>query len=253
MWTNILGVKVSAINLLIAQENIKKWIETGTKRYVCVTGVHGIMESQRDSRLQDIHNQAGMVTPDGVPLVWLSLLARQPKVSRVYGPDLMSQVFEMSVKSGWRHFLYGTTPDTLAILISRLNDRFPGVNIVGSHSPPFRPLTSQEDDDEVAMINASKADIVWVGLGTPKQEHWMATHRARINTPVMVGVGAAFNMHAGLLPQAPRILQVAGLEWAFRLAVEPMRLAPRYLKNNPMFLISIARQAISPQKYYISE
>ncbi len=209
-WTNILGVKVSAITIAAAQHAVADWIGSGAREYVCVTGVHGIMESRRDPGLRSIHNRAGMVTPDGVPLVWLSRLAGQSHVTRVYGPDLMLHLFEVSLDTGWRHFLYGAARPTLDRLSRRLAARFPGAQIVGCHSPPFRPTTAEEDAAEIAMIEAARPDIVWVGLGTPKQERWMAAHRATLSAPVLIGVGAAFDIHAGTLRQAPRALQRAG-------------------------------------------
>jgi N-acetylglucosaminyldiphosphoundecaprenol N-acetyl-beta-D-mannosaminyltransferase len=248
-WTNILGVKVSAVSQQMAEDTIASWIRTGARHYVCVSGVHGIMESRRDPELRKIHNQAGLVTPDGMPLVWLSNLAGQRGVTRVYGPDLMLRLFHASADRGWRHFLYGATPETLNRLAAQLRLRFPGARIVGHHSPPFRPTTADEDAAEIAMIEQARPDIVWVGLSTPKQERWMATHRAVLSAPALIGVGAAFDIHAGTLVQAPRALQRAGLEWAFRLAVEPRRLWRRYARNNPAFVLSVLLQAASLRQY----
>jgi N-acetylglucosaminyldiphosphoundecaprenol N-acetyl-beta-D-mannosaminyltransferase len=250
-WTNILGVKVSAINLDLAEANVETWIATGAHNYVCVTGVHGIMESRRDPELRKIHNRAGMVTPDGMPLVWLSRIGGHPAVTRVYGPDLMLRLFQASVEKGWRHFLYGSAPATLDRLAARLLQRFPGAAVVGLFSPPFRPTTSEEDAAEVAMIEAARPDIVWVGLSTPKQERWMAAHRPVLSAAVLIGVGAAFDIHAGTLRQAPPALQNVGLEWAFRLAVEPQRLWRRYARNNPAFVAAVLLQAASVRRYPI--
>jgi N-acetylglucosaminyldiphosphoundecaprenol N-acetyl-beta-D-mannosaminyltransferase len=250
-WTNVLGVKVSAIDPDIAAETIANWIATEARQYVCVTGVHGIMESRRNPELRKIHNRAGMVAPDGMPLVWLSRGRGDRKVKRVYGPDLMLRLFDASVKAGWRHFLYGTTPPTLERLTRQLQQRFPGARIVGSHSPPFRPTTPEEDVAEVAMIEATKPDIVWIGLSTPKQEWWMAAHRPLLSAPAFIGVGAAFDIHAGTLRQAPRVLQNAGLEWAFRLAVEPRRLWRRYARNNTAFVLSAFLQKAALRRYPI--
>lgn len=250
-WTNVLGVKVSAINLDAAEATIEQWIATGERKYVCVTGVHGIMESRRDQQLRKIHNCAGMVTPDGMPLVWLSRLAGHDGVTRVYGPDLMLRLFETSTTKHWRHFLYGAAPATLDRLLRQLRQRFPGAAIVGHHSPPFRPTTPEEDAAEIAMIEAARPDIVWVGLSTPKQERWMAAHRTRLSAPALIGVGAAFDIHAGMLRQAPRALQRSGLEWAFRLAVEPRRLWKRYARNNPAFVAAVLLQAAALRRYPI--
>ena len=250
-WTNVLGVKVSAINLDSAVGTIRGWIGEGTRQYVCVTGVHGVMESQRSPVLRDIHNAAGLVTPDGMPLVWLSRLAGQRDVSRVYGPDLMLRVFEASAAAEWRHFLYGARPATLDRLAAQLEARFPGVHIVGKYAPPFRPTTPAEDEAEVAAIEATRPDIVWIGLSTPKQEQWMAAHRSLLSASVLIGVGAAFDIHAGTLRQAPRVLQAAGLEWAFRLGMEPSRLWRRYLRNNPGFVLATILQAVSLKHYSV--
>lgn len=239
---DVLGVRVSAINVPAALAAFDAWIARGERAYVCVSGVHGVMESRRDPALRAIHNAAGLVTPDGMPLVWLSRLAGHRDATRVYGPDLMLAYCAHGVAAGRRHYFYGGNPGVPGLLADRLEDRVPGLRVVGTHSPPFRALTPEEDDAEVARINASGADVVWVGLSTPKQERWMAAHRARLTAPVLVGVGAAFDFHAGLKRQAPRWMQRSGLEWAFRLASEPRRLGRRYLVNNPLFVWHVARQ-----------
>jgi N-acetylglucosaminyldiphosphoundecaprenol N-acetyl-beta-D-mannosaminyltransferase len=246
---NVLGVGVSAISTPDALAAIETWIEEKTPNYVCITGVHGIMESQSDARLRDIHNRAGMVTPDGMPLVWLGHLKGLSGVERVYGPDLLLEVAGLSLRKGYRHFLYGGGEGVAERLAERLGRRFPGLQVAGTYTPPFRPLTPAEDDEIVRRINASGADIVWVGLSTPKQEYWMAGHLGRLDAPVMVGVGAAFDFHAGLKRQAPRWMQRSGLEWTFRLASEPRRLAGRYLKNNPRFVVRAAAQHAGLLRY----
>ena len=246
---NILGVGVSAINLGQALETITKWIEDGERRYVCVSGVHGLMECQRDATLRRIHNQAGLVTPDGMPLVWLSRLKGFAGVRRVYGPDLMLDCCRVSIERGYRHFLYGGAEGVPELLAQRLRQRFPGLRIVGCLSPPFRPLTPEEDESIVRRINDADPDIVWVGLSTPKQERWMHAHRDRVLAPVLVGVGAAFDFHAGLKRQAPRWMRHSGLEWLFRLGTEPRRLWRRYLVNNPLFLGHLLRQAVHQDEY----
>ena len=194
------------------------------------------MRSQKDEKLRQIHNQAGLVTPDGMPLVWLSRLNGFPWVERVYGPDLMLAVCERSLSKGYRHYFYGGLEGVPEKLAESLRRRFPKLQIVGVYSPPFRPLTKDEDECVIQKINQAKPDIVWVGLSTPKQEYWMHEHLHRITAPVMVGVGAAFDFHAGLKKQAPRWMQRSGLEWFFRLVTEPRRLWRRYLINNPWFL-----------------
>jgi N-acetylglucosaminyldiphosphoundecaprenol N-acetyl-beta-D-mannosaminyltransferase len=224
-----------------ALAQIERWIASGERRYVCVTGVHGVMESQDDPTLRDIHNAAGMVTPDGMPLVWLSRLWGHPEVERVYGPDLMVACCAASATSGHRHFFYGGGPGVPEKLAARLTARFPALIVAGTWSPPFHELTDSEAEEVVQRIAAARPDILWVGLSTPKQERWMARFVGRVPVPVMIGVGAAFDMHAGLKRQAPRWMQRAGLEWVFRLAVEPRRLWRRYLRNNPRFIWYLLR------------
>ncbi len=239
---DILGVAVSAIDMEMAVGEIERWIEAREPHYVCVTGVHGVMESQRDGRLRSIHNSAGLVTPDGMPLVWLSRWRGQRHVRRVYGPDLMLAVCERSLERGWRHFLFGGEEGVPELLAERLRARFPGLAVVGAWSPPFRPLTPEEEAQLSVRIAASGADIVWVGLSTPKQERWMSEHIGRLTAPVLVGVGAAFDFHAGRKRQAPRWMQGAGLEWFYRLLTEPRRLWRRYLINNPRFVWRVLRE-----------
>jgi len=246
---NILGVGVSAINMPIAVVTIEDWISRREPNYVCVTGVHGVMESRRDPELREIHNRAGLVTPDGMPLVWLARLMGYHGVERVYGPDLMLAVCERSVACGWRHFLYGGAPGVPELLGRKLGARFPGLEIAGMYSPPFRALSAAEDREATERINDSGADIVWVGLSTPKQEGWMAAHREALKAPVLIGCGAAFDFHAGIKAQAPRWVQRSGLEWLFRLLCEPRRLGPRYLVNNPLFIGLVIRQLIRHQAF----
>lgn len=248
-YTNVLGVGVSAVNLPIAVRTIDQWIEARTPNYVCVTGVHGVMECQGNPSLREIHNRAGLVTPDGMPLVWLSKLKGQPQVERVYGPDLMLAFCQQSVDKGYRHFLYGSSDAVLAQLKRNLEVRAPGIQIVGSYSPPFRALTAEEDQGVVDRINDTSPDVVWVGLSTPKQELWMADHVGRVTAPVLLGVGAAFDFHAGNKRQAPHWMQRSGLEWFFRLVTEPRRLWKRYLYNNPRFIWSIFLQLTGLRHY----
>ena len=245
---NVLGVGISAINMQQAWTMVEQWISRDEHHYVCVTSVHGVMESQRDSRLRQIHHQAGLVTPDGMPLVWLSKLRGYSSVTRVYGPDLMLALCRLSQTRGYKHFLYGGGESVPDALTGNLQTRFPGLQIVGSYSPPFRPLTEEEDEQIVQMINATRPDIVWVGLGTPKQEYWMASHVGKLRAPVLIGVGAAFDFHAGLKKQAPVWMRQAGLEWLFRLFCEPRRLWRRYLINNPLFIVLVLGQALGLRK-----
>ncbi len=239
---NVLGIGVSAITIAGALASIDRWIATGANRYVCVTGVHGVMESQRDPALRDIHNRAGLVAPDGMPLVWLSWLAGHGYVERVYGPDLMLACCDASVSRGYRHYFYGGAPGVPERLAARLRERFTGLKIAGTWSPPFGELSAADEQAMIDRITLANPDIVWVGLSTPKQERWMARYAGRLPVPVLIGVGAAFDFHAGLKRQAPRWMQRSGLEWLFRLATEPRRLWRRYLINNPSFVWSLLLQ-----------
>jgi N-acetylglucosaminyldiphosphoundecaprenol N-acetyl-beta-D-mannosaminyltransferase len=238
---DVLGVGVSTINQAMALAEITRWIEAGERHYVCVTGVHGVMESQRDPELKAIHNASGLTTPDGMPMVWAGRKAGAEWMDRVYGPDLMLNVLERAAERGWSSFLYGGKEGVPGLLAEKLAERIPGVEIAGSYSPPFRALTEEEDAAIVDRINSSGAQLVWVGLSTPKQERWMAAHRDRLNAPALFGVGAAFDFHAGLVPQAPPWMQRNGLEWLFRLTKEPKRLWRRYLVNNPAYLRAVRR------------
>lgn len=210
---NVPGVGISAINMTRALSAIERWIENGERRYICVTGVHGVMESQRDEDLRRIHNSAGLVTPDGMPLVWIGRLKAGPQVDRVYGPDLMLALCQDSVSKRYRHYLYGGAEGVPERLASYLQNRFPGLQIVGTCFPPFRELAFEEDEEIVRHINETDPDLVWVRLSTPKQERWMATHVGCLTAPVIIGVGAAFDFHAGLKKQAPGWMQGNGLEW----------------------------------------
>lgn len=246
---NILGVGVSAINMDMALETIDGWCRSREAQYVCVRDAHGVILSQRDKMLRQIHNSAGLVTPDGMPLVWLLKLAGYYYADRVYGPDLMQAVLGTSCEAGYSHFLYGGTEAVLAKLRRNLEHKFPGIRIVGSYAPPFRSLTPDEDLETVRQINASGADICWVGLSTPKQEYWMATHRGKLSPPVLIGVGAAFDFLSGTKQQAPRFIQRSGFEWLYRLATEPRRLWKRYMHTVPLFAFLVLCQKLRFKRY----
>ena len=246
---NVLGVGISAINMEAALEMIDGWIASRERRYVTVTGVHGVMECQTDERLRCIHNGAGLVTPDGMPMVWIGQWRGYRQMQRVYGPDLMSAVCARSLRSGYRHFLYGGAEGVPERLGQQLCQQYPGLKIVGTHSPPFHTLPKREDAAETALINEAKPDIVWVGLSTPKQERWMAAHRDRLSAPLLIGVGAAFDIHSGLKPEAPTWVQHSGFQWLFRLLLEPRRLWRRYLINNPLFVLRFVQQELGLKRY----
>jgi N-acetylglucosaminyldiphosphoundecaprenol N-acetyl-beta-D-mannosaminyltransferase len=245
LTTDILGVGVSATNMDDAIALIDRWVEERIPNYVCVTGVHGVMESRSDPRLFEIHNRAGLVCPDGMPLVWISHWRGAKRVERVYGPDLMRAISARSSARGYRHFYFGGAPGIAEKLAASLVAAYPGLQVTGTVCPPFRALTPEEDSEVVAQINAAAPDIVWVGLSTPKQEKWMASHIGKINAPVMIGVGAAFDFLSGVKKQAPVWMQRRGLEWLFRLATEPRRLWRRYTYIVPGFLFLVAREFIN--------
>lgn len=242
---NILGVNVSAVNMASCIDTIDGWIRSRNGSYVCITGVHGVIESQTDDNLRSIHNAAGLVTPDGMPLVWMARWLGHKHVSRVYGPDLMARLSELSPSRGYRHFYYGGAEGLADKLKHAVQRDYPGIEIVGTITPPFRALTPEEDAAVVAEINAARPDIVWVGLSTPKQERWMADHVGKLEAPVLIGVGAAFDFLAGTKRQAPAWMQRNGLEWFFRLVTEPRRLWRRYLSIVPRFIALAGWQIIS--------
>jgi len=246
---NILGVGISAVNLPLAVEEIDRWISSRAAHYVNVCAVHTVMECQRDAVLRRIVNASGLATPDGMPLVWLSRMQGHTQVRRVYGPDLMLAVCERSQDTGSRHFFYGGAPGVADLLVRNLKTRYPRLVVAGTHAPPYRPIDTEEDREVLDRINAAVPDIVWVGLGTPKQDYWVARHRPLLDAPVLIAVGAAFDFHAGLLPQAPRWIQRSGLEWLFRLVHEPRRLAFRYLVYNPWFVLKVALQFAGLRRY----
>lgn len=245
---NILGIQISAINMGQALQAFEAWIETRAQTYVCVTPAHGVMDGQKQPGLRKIFNESGLTTPDGMAIVWLLKLAGHQHVSRVYGPELMLAVCQLSLTKGYTHYLFGGNPQVPEQLAQSLETQFPGIKIVGTYSPPFHPLTTEEDEKIIQAINETHPDIVWVGLSTPKQEWWMAEHLGKIKAPVMVGVGAAFDFLSGNKRQAPKWMQKNGLEWLFRLSTEPRRLWRRYIRY-PIFVLLVILQLTGIKKY----
>ena len=241
---NVLGVRVHAIDITRAADRIESALANSEKAYVCVTGVHGVMEAQNHPEFKAILNQALLTVPDGMPTVWVGKLQGFRHMKRVFGPDLMTELCKRSVHKGYTHFLYGGAPGVAEQLKIALTSRFPGINVVGTHTPPFRPLTQAELGQLKNTITALKPDLFWIGLSTPKQERFMATHLHDLNTKVMIGVGAAFDIHTGRLRDAPDWVKNMGLQWVHRLAQEPGRLWKRYLLNNPRFVWRIALQLL---------
>lgn len=243
---SILGVPVSVLSFDQFMNCIDDWIQQRERHYVCTLDVHALMESSSATDIQKIYHSASIVAPDGMPLVWLLRRAGFAQADRICGPDLMPALFDRSQRTGHRHFLYGSTPRTLALLESNLKRRYPDTSVVGSCSPPFRELLPGEQQGVVDSINAARPDIVWVGLGAPKQDRWMWSFREKLNAPVLIGVGAAFDMLAGTVRRAPRFVQRSGCEWAFRLFQEPRRLGRRYLESNARFLLMLLYERLQP-------
>jgi N-acetylglucosaminyldiphosphoundecaprenol N-acetyl-beta-D-mannosaminyltransferase len=246
---NVLGVAVSPINMGLALEQIGQAIANRQKGYVCVTGVHGVSEAQADPEFRRILNRAFLCTPDGMPLVWVGRWQGRKQMDRVYGPDLMLAVMELSEKTGWRHYFYGGADGTAELLRAKLLERFPKLQIVGANEPPFRPLNLEEQQKLRGEVSAARPDIMWVGLSTPKQERFMSQYLDQLDVTLMFGVGAAFDFLAGKTRQAPKWMQRSGLEWCFRLGCEPRRLWKRYLKNNPLFMARIFCQFTGLRKF----
>ena len=246
---NVLGVGISVLNLPSAVDAIAGAVRERRKGYICVRDAHGVMLAQRDATFRRILNEAFLCTPDGMPMVWMGKLHGHREMSRVYGPDLMLEVCAWSEKNSCRHFLFGGVPGVAEELRDRLTARFPKLQVVGCYTPPFRPLNAEEEKDLSEMIRAAQPDILWVGLSTPKQEKFMVEFLPKLDVTLMIGVGAAFDFHAGRVRQAPRWMQRSGLEWLFRMACEPRRLGKRYLKNNPLFAMKIAGQLSGLKKY----
>ena len=242
----VLGVPLALTDYAETLEWIDATVGSGGRGYVCVAAVHTVMASREDPELRAALAGASFTVPDGQPLVWALNLLGHRLGDRVYGPELMDRACARAARTGQRFYLYGgRNAGGLAQLARELRLRHPGLTIVGGHVPPFRELTDAEAEAVVADIDRSRADVVWVGLGVPKQEKWMARMRPRLQAPVLIGVGAAFDFHAGLVAQAPERLQRVGLEWAFRLSQEPRRLWRRYLRYNPWFVAGFVRQYLA--------
>jgi len=235
---NVLGVGLSAINLKLAIEAISQALANKTKGYICVTGVHGVMEAQQDERFRRILNRSFLNTPDGMPMVWIGRLNGRREMDRVYGPDLMLLVCEFTRNSGYSHFFYGGGEGVAEDLRRKLEAKFPGIKIAGTYTPPFRPLNETEEADLIRLVNDKRPDIIWVGLSTPKQEKFMAQYSEGFAATLMFGVGAAFDFHAGRVRQAPRWMQRSG-NIVFRGCCE--RLEPRSPRRGPIAFVFFAR------------
>jgi len=242
---NVLGVNICATNMSNVLTTIESWIEHDGCHYVCLTGVHGVMECQNDEDLRQIHNDSGLTVPDGVPMVWAGRLQGFAQMARVYGPDLMLEMCKLSVKKGYTHFFYGGDKGVAEELRENIEKRFPGIRIVGTYSPPFRPLNDQEERELRKQIAWLKPDLFWIGLSTPKQERFMSDHIHKLDTKVMLGVGAAFDIHTGHIRDASDLVKKIGMQWLHRLCQEPTRLWRRYLYNNPVFVYKFIKQLMT--------
>ena len=247
---NVLGVRVSAVDLRSAVSLSDQWITSaGGHGYICATGVHGVMEAHADSEIRRVLNRALINVPDGMPMSWVGHLQGFRGMDRVFGPDLMMAICRLSVERGYRNFLYGGKPGVAAHLSEILRRKIPGLQVVGTYTPPFRSLTSDEEKEVLAQVRESRPHILWVGLSTPKQERFMAQYVDYFQVPLMVGVGAAFDFHTGAIRDCSSWVKSAGLQWLHRLVQDPGRLWKRYLRNNPAFLWHIALQLSQLRQY----
>lgn len=233
---NIMGVKLAAINMPWLIEFTKKYIKDLSGEYICVSNVHTTVMSYDDKEYCAVQNGGIMAIPDGGPLSSVGRKRGFSDMQRTTGPDYMKEILKISAEEGYRHYFYGSTEETLNKLGTIMEERYPGVLVAGMYSPPFRPLTKEEDEESIRMINESNADFVWIGLGAPKQERWMANHKGKIKG-LMVGVGAAFDYEAGNIDRAPMWMQKVNLEWLYRFLQEPKRLFKRYFYTNTKFVI----------------
>ena len=255
---NVLGVGIDVLNLELTEKKcFEKVGRSGQQGYVTITGVHGVMESQRDPELLKIHNRSFLSTPDGMPLVWLGRWEGHPAMDRVYGPDLLLQLCRSGLAHGYKHHFFGGAPKVLQPLCRNLEKLFPGIQITGMESPPYRTLTEDELDGFAERLQKEKPHFVWIGLGTPKQEKFMASFLEKYSDLtskwdhglLMFGVGAAFDFHSFNVKQAPKWFQKNGLEWFYRLCVDPKRLWRRYSINNSMFLAKIFPAMMGLKEY----
>lgn len=241
---DVIGSAIDVLGWDEALERLLAWSRERTSRVVCICNVHSVVTARQDPAFAAVLRQAELCTPDGAPVAWMLRRLGHADQPRINGPDLMWRYAERAAAAGESIYLYGGTDETLQLLQQSLHAAFPGLRIAGAHSPPFRALTPEEDAAAVDAINASGAGTVWVSLGCPKQELWMQAHRGRVQA-VMLGVGAAFDYHAGTIRRAPVWAQRAGLEWLHRLLSEPRRLWRRYLVTNTLFIAAAARQLLS--------
>jgi len=246
---NVLGVRISATNMEEAVLSTDELLQSDLRGYVCVTGVHGVVEAQSDDEFRSILNSSFITTPDGTPVVWVGWAQGFKTMRRVYGPDYMIEICKLSVRRGYKHFLYGGNIGVAQQLATELERRFPGIAIVGAYTPPFRPLNAAEEAELISIITTTKPDVMWIGLSTPKQERFMAAYMNKLDIKLMAGVGAAFDIHTGRIKDAPIWMKVGGLQWFHRLVQDPLRLWRRYFIINPKFIWSIGLQFVGLRRY----
>ena len=260
--SNVLGVGITPLNLELAQEALFAGADcAGFTGYVTITGVHGVIESQSDEELQKIHNRSFLSTPDGMPMVWMGRWNGFEHMDRVYGPEFMLNVFTATQESEHRHFFFGGADGVAQELKQKLESRFPGAVVSGTYTPPFRPLTEEEEEELVRQIQETKPHFFWVGLSTPKQERFMAAFLEKYGDRfqgwdhglIMLGVGAAFDFHSGKIDQAPRWIQRSGFEWLFRVCKDPKRLWKRYAIGNSLFISKIIPAMMGLKKYELKK
>jgi N-acetylglucosaminyldiphosphoundecaprenol N-acetyl-beta-D-mannosaminyltransferase len=240
----VLGMRVDAVDPARTLAEVEAWVTASRRAFICFANVHAVMEARRDAEAREAYERSDLTVADGMPLVWLGRRRGFPGAARVYGPDFTLLACERAAAAGWSVFFYGAAPGVADRMASRLQARFPGLRVAGTLSPPFGDLPAGEEATLVRAVNAARPDLVFVGLGCPRQEKWMAAHRDALDAPVLMGVGAAFDFHAGEVRQAPRWMMAAGLEWLYRLSREPRRLWRRYLVLNPLFVLGVVKEAL---------
>lgn len=238
----VLGSKISVVSMTYLIEEIEKFIEEKKTHYICVSNVHTVITGYQEKQYREINNNSLFSIPDGMPLCILGKLKGFKNIERCTGPDLMTEIFKLSELKNYSHFFYGNTLENLLLLKKKLMEKYPNINIAGFHSPPFRELTERETKQIVGHINSVKPDIIWVGLGAPKQEIWMWENKENINGSLMIGVGAAFNFHTDLIKRAPPLMQKLSMEWVYRLIQEPKRLFLRYARTNSLFILLLLKE-----------
>jgi N-acetylglucosaminyldiphosphoundecaprenol N-acetyl-beta-D-mannosaminyltransferase len=249
---NILGVGVHAIDIEVATSILAKHVKEGRKGYVCLVGVHGVMEARRDHGLRTVFAEATLVAPDGMPTVWMGHMQGHSRMQRIFGPELMVEIFKREEFRNYVHFLCGGEPGVAEKLRGEMLERFPWVQIAGTYTPPFRQMTVEEENELAERVHGLHIDVIWVGLSTPKQEKFMARYLPILDTKLMIGVGAAFLYNTGMIKDSPVLIKRMGLQWLHRLLQEPGRLWKRYLRNNPLFILLAIQQAFGWRHYKVA-